>query len=350
MMLILAASWCPSRSLAERPAGARPAAADVLTAETAARRLNQRGLTLVDGRWRCLDDIRLRRQIESLEPLQKQLRQTRRTLDQKIEENEVAGKALIEMEKAVVAHQQALAAGVDAATRRRLTSELARMTAEVNTARGRYLPPEQFAADPAIRAPLVGWINARNALLVIALGYASTVEQVKQQYEALQRDAEITSALAALDRPNELGGGRNGILTPQQIEEITRATVNADAPLYRVSGQWRTSIILGDTTPTACTLMDQGPPLMLPESVARAAGIVVASDSARRSHVAADGRTLQVRVVMLPRIRLGGQVISQIETWLLPPEADDLGVLLSRQYLGGHHIELQPAKLRLAIH
>src|SRR5262249_31637123 len=154
-----------------------------------------------------------------------------------------------------------------------------------------------------------------------------------------------------LEQQTALGSeGRNGKSAEQQMEEARRLAINVDAPLYRVSGKWRTSILIGDATPAACTLADRGPPLVIPDSVARAAGLVAAKDVPRQRYTAADGRSLELRVVKVPRIRIGGRVISQVEAWLLPPEAEDLGVLLSRQYLGGYQFELDPAKLRLVLH
>ena len=102
--------------------------------------------------------------------------------------------------------------------------------------------------------------------------------------------------------------------------------------------------------PAACSLAEQGPALILPESVARAAGLSLGQELPKRQFAAAEGRPpLDVRVVQLKRIRLGDKVITNVEAYILPPEGEDLGVVLNRQYIGGYRLELHPRLLRLMV-
>jgi hypothetical protein len=146
-----------------------------------------------------------------------------------------------------------------------------------------------------------------------------------------------------------LGGGRNLAAAAPQIDEARRLALGVEAPLYRVGGHWRTTLLIGNTTPATCTLVEQGPPLLLPETVARSAGLAAEKGLPRRSFQAADGRQFEVQVVHLKQIRLGVQEISHVEAYILPPEAEDLGVVLNRRYIGGYRLEPQPRRLRLAV-
>ena len=332
-------------------AGAAPISIEAAAAarkEEAIRLLSERGLTATGRHWLSPEDARLRRQLDSLERLQKQFHQTRKALDQRIEENETAGRALAELERKVEARQALLSSTADPAVRRQATDELSRLTS-ATTAGARYLPPEQFAEDAAVRTTLIEWIGARNSLAIIALGYPAAISQVNRGYIPLRKDAEIQNALAVLGRKNELGGGRNLAAAAPQIEDAKRVALAADAPLYRVSGQWRTSLLLEDAAPVACTLVDQGPPLLLPESVARAVGVSLDAKAPLRRYIAADGRQFDVRVAQLKQIRLGGRMFSNVEALVLPPEGEDLGVVLSRHYLGGIKLQLQPQRLSLIL-
>lgn len=320
-----------------------------MDAEAASQLLNLRGLTPAGRHWLCPDDLRLRRQLDSLDRQQRQIHQARKLLDQRMEENERAGRSLAEIAQVIAQRERLRASTTDAAVRRQTAEEIARLKATEGNLRSRYLPPEQFAEDTAIRATLLEWINARNALAVTALGYADSLDRINNRYEALRRDAEILRALATLGRQNMLGGGRNLAAAAPQIDEARRVALGAEAPLYRVGGQWRTTLLIGNTTPTTCTLVEQGPPLLLPETVARSAGVAEEKDLPRRQLRAADGRQFEVQVAHLKQIRLGTHGISNVETYLLPPEAEDLGVVLNRRYFGGYRLELQPRRLRLVV-
>ena len=329
---------------------ARPALGPAMDAQSAARLLTQSGLTSAGRHWICAEDLRLRRQLDALDRHQKQFHVARKLLDQRIEENEKAGRSLAEIGQTIALRQRLLASTTDPTVRRQAGEELARLRTAEGALRTRYLPPEQFAEDAAIRVTLLEWINARNALVVAALGYEDALLRINGRYEALGEDAETQRALASLGRQNVLGGGRNLAASAPQIEDARRVALGAEAPLYRVSGHWRTSLLIGDSMPAACSLAEQGPALILPESVARAAGLSLGQELPKRQFAAAEGRPpLDVRVVQLKRIRLGDKVITNVEAYILPPEGEDLGVVLNRQYIGGYRLELQPRLLRLMV-
>ncbi|MCE9553029.1 MAG: hypothetical protein K8T91_06580 [Planctomycetes bacterium] len=329
---------------------ARPAMGPAMDDESATRLLTQRGLTPAGRHWICPEDLRLRRQLDALDRHQKQFHIARKLLDQRIDENEKAGRSLAEIGQAIAQRQRLLASTKDSTVRRQTGDELARLRTAEGALRSRYLPPEQFAEDAALRVTLLEWINARNALAVAALGYEDALSRIEDRYDALRDDAEVQRALASLGRQNVLGGGRNLAASAPQIEDARRVALGAEAPLYRVSGQWRTSLLIGESTPAACSLVEQDPALILPESVARAAGIVLGQNLPKRRFTPADGRPpLEVQVVQLKRIRLGSHVITNVEAYILPPGAEDLGVMLSRRYLSGSRLELQPRMLRLIV-
>ena len=347
----LAVSAAPSLAQTTPPASAvRPAMGPAMDAESAARLLVQRVLTLAGRHWLCPEDLRLRRQLDALDRQQKQFHQARKLLDQRIEENEKAGRSMAEIAQTIAQRQRLLVSTTDLTLRRQRGEEIARLKTTEGALRERYLPPERFAEDAALRVTLLEWINARNALAVSAQGYEDSLLRINDRYDALRQDAEVQRALASLGRQNVLGGGRNLAASAPQIDDAKRVALGAEAPLYRVSGQWRTSLLIGDSTPAACSLAEQGPALSLPETVARAAGIPLGQDLPKRRFTAADGRQpLDVQVVQLKRVRLGGHVFTNVEAYVLPPEAEDLGVVLNGRYLGGYKIELQPRFLRLVV-
>jgi hypothetical protein len=336
-----------SPSTAQTPAPQAPAPPPADPQEVARRLLAERGLTPAGRHWLCAEDVRLRRQLDSLERLLKQFHQSRRALDQAIEENDAAARLLAEAERNVAAQQQLLAAATDAATRRKLGEELARLKAALEAARTRYRPPQQFAEDAGLRTTLLDWIGARNSLAIIALNYSEALARVSQRYEKLRSDAEVQQALATLGKNGPLGGGRNLAAAGPQIDDVRRLALAAEAPLYRVSETWRSSLLIGNATSAACTLADTGPVLVLPETVARAAGVALDEKTPRRKFTAPDGRQLDVRVVKLRHIRLGPRTLSNVETLVLPPEAEDLGVVFNYQHLGSQRAELQPQRLRI---
>jgi len=323
-----------------------------MTEESAERILRDRGLTAVGRHWLCAADHRLRSQLHSIDRNQKQFQRARRELEQRLESNESLGRLLSEKTQRIAQLERQAASTRDTVQRRQLADVLGRLRAEQSVLQQRYLTPDQVPDDASLRAIVIEWTNARNALAVTALTYSETdvLYQISNQYESLRGDTQVRRAMATLGPHQELRGGNEFAAAAPRVAEARRMAFSADAPLYRVAGQWRSNVLIGPAAPTGCTLTDQGPPLILPEMAARAAGLLDhEKEPLRRPFKAPDGRQFEVQVVRLPRIWLGNQEIANVEAYILPPEGEDLGVLLNPDYLGGNRVQRRPQQLRLTV-
>jgi len=339
-------------SAAQPPVDAAREEADspALTQEAAEGILRARGLTRAGEHWLCSEDLRLRTQLDALEQHQRRFHRARRTCAKWLEENENTGRLLADNVRRVAQLERQAASTSDPALRRQWADGLARLRLEQSALRQRYRTPDQVPDDAGPRDSLIEWTNARNALAVAALTYLETdvLYRIRQRYEALRGDVQAQRALAALGQ--RLGGGFDFAAAAPRVAEARRTAMDAAAPLYRVGGQWRSNLLIGPATPANCTLVDQGPPLVLPESVARAAGLLPRGKTfPRRTFVARDGRTLDVSAVRASQLWLGGQEITGLEALVLPPHGEDLGVLLDVDYLSGYRVKRQPQQLRLDV-
>ena len=119
-------------------------------------------------------------------------------------------------------------------------------------------------------------------------------------------------------------------------------------PIFEQSGRIRFSGIVNDRAPLTFTWTQDSQAVLIPARLVRTAQIDVRNARQRQRRLA-DGRQVTVTDARLATLRFGKLVLRDVQVELLPPEAEDVGALISRSAFRDAAAEVQPAALRLVL-
>jgi hypothetical protein len=216
--------------------------------------------------------------------------------------------------------------------------------------KARYLAPERFAEHPQSRDEVVRLLNARNDLLLVMLALPRTQSELAADYRRLTRDAAVRQALSDLGGKHRLGPLRDYRSDLRRLAAIDRTLTDPQVPMYRQDNHDRVSVLINDAVPAVMSLRESvDGPTVLAESVADAAGVALDAGAKPVAYTPAAGRKLTARRGVIRTMRIGGVVLRDVPTLVLPPEGEDLGSKLGRAAVSHLRLEPDPARLRLTI-
>jgi hypothetical protein len=313
-------------------------------ASDARKLLRARGLSPKGHVWATADDLALQRRLNTLDFLVRQVRESEGRIGQIVARNEALR---TEFEVIEVALQEARSQ--ESSNDPQTTKRIELLVNKRDTLQHKFLPPQEFGSDDTVRDEIVQLIGRRQQLSLSVHTTPAEVFGVEEIYAGLNKDPEITAALAVLGKRHRLAGGRLLKQYQDQISKAQRAAAGRWVPLYRVAGSYRVPVLVAERAPVTMTYQPGSGPGLLPDSVRRRAEIDIPQGAGRTFYRAADGREIPVRVVEVAYLQLGPHLLKKVPFYALPPEAEDLGGRITDETLAGYAVRTVPHRLRLVL-
>jgi len=216
--------------------------------------------------------------------------------------------------------------------------------------RSAWIEPERIAGLPAMRQAMIQWTNSRNELAATLLWIQDARPALREAYEDLAADRQVSLALKALGPGHQLGSGTDYDARPflHRLGEYEDLVFTDHLPLYRENGDLRVAALIA-RTPVTFTWKSSEEPTVLTASVIEAAGLRVPEDAPQRQQRFADGRELTVRQFEIPYLRFGRHVLKDVPAFALPPEGEQYGCLIGPAAFNEHSPRAEPEKMRLVV-
>jgi len=305
--------------------------------------LNARGLSASGSVWISAAEARLRKQIESLESLQKRCQQTAQRVEILLQQNEMIRARLVQLEAAQktspgTALQPPAGSSAKTAESGSKASAPAVLDSRMPDVTGLgELSPLQVA--------LVEAVNARNTLAIAVLRLQKQSGELERQYARLRAEPDVARAIAVSGAGQRLGPIKD---YQQILLAAEKWYATARVPIYMESGRQRVSAILNEQTPATFSYADERQPTLITASLGQTLGVSPAEGATPQTYQAGN-RKLDVRPVKLPSLRIGKFVIRETPALLLPPEAEDLGSQLSASALRAYRVRIDPHRMSLEL-
>lgn len=291
--------------------------------------------------WLLADELRLRDQLDRIPAIARSVTTIQNGLDEQIRQNRAAWEA----NRLRVAQLQQLKSSLkpEEVKRRRIDEQIEELRVQA-------APPEKLGKQGEIRARLIDLTNAKDRLTLGILSAREIASRLPRAYEQLSKDREVRAALTELGPDHRLGPLGDGYESDVRALKGYEKYIFTDwVPLYEQSGRQRISGIVNEVVPVTFTWRGSHDPTTLSTSMAEAAGLTIPPTSPTVELPVQRNRTVKARVLRLPSVRLGKHVLRDVEAYVLPPEAEDLGAQLGLDALGDRIAREQPDRLRLLI-
>ena len=208
--------------------------------------------------------------------------------------------------------------------------------------------PSRLSLRGEVRARLVAFSRDRSLLQLALLWIRAQTPKLAEEYARLAKLQDVAAALKQLGN-EKLGPLKNYGLEVKRLADYDKLVFTDWLPIYQQAGQTRFSAILAEQAPVTFTWSEEtGGKLLLPASVLEPCGLTLPENSPRQTIKLTD-RTLTVRELPIPTLRLGRHVAKKISAWVLPPEGEDLGARLPRHVLTGLRINIELDRMRLTV-
>ncbi len=203
--------------------------------------------------------------------------------------------------------------------------------------------------NPPLTAAEVEFVNAHSALCLTLLAIERDVKAMESEYAKFKADLRVTAALQALGSANRLGPAQNYAAQLKRYTRLADQMMGDDVPVYLANLHFHVSAIVNERTPVTFIYMPEGKITMLADSVARLAGVVVPENTERVQINLGDERQVMARVARIATLRLGKHVVTDVETFVLSPDASDIPSRLGTDALQSFQINFEPQSLRMRL-
>ncbi|MEQ8786829.1 MAG: hypothetical protein RIC55_11045 [Pirellulaceae bacterium] len=207
--------------------------------------------------------------------------------------------------------------------------------------------PEELGKHRDVQSLLIELATERNELLLSVLAARRDFEQMTAAYERLADEQQVQQALMKLSQDARLGPAQSYEAAMKQLDDVQRLVATDWQPLFQQSGLWRVNGIVDERAATTFTWEPKGDRLLLSGGVAELAGLLLVAG--KDAELRFGGRRVVARRVVVPSLRFGGCLLHDIDAFILPPEAEDLGSRIGPGVFGSLEAEIQPERLRLLI-
>jgi hypothetical protein len=313
--------------------------------------LRARGLTKQGKLWILPEEQELRDRLATLKRFDERHREAVTYVDRLLEANRTTLLQLTKLEEAIKKTRDLdNAANPGSSQKKQLDAELKNEEAVIEQLRKLYIPQEKLGVSPPLKPALVDLVNARAEATLKFLAYRDTPDDLPQLYERLRADSSISAAIAALQTSDQLGPRKDlRDVWRAFVEKLDASLLNDTLPVYREGKVYRFAAILNERRPLTFTFGNPGEPTLIPQNLAEAAGLIAAPDSRQIRYRVAEGREVSVQVIRIAQIRLGRNTVKDVEAYILPPEAADVGARISANSLPGYRARVDPAKFQLIV-
>ena len=222
------------------------------------------------------------------------------------------------------------------------------ITQQLTSLEATVAEPARLSLRGEVRARLVAFSRDRSRLQLALLWIRAQVPKLGEEYARLERLADVTTALKQLGNA-KLGPLRSYGPEVKRLEEYDKLVFTDWLPAYQQAGQTRFSAIVNEQSPLTFTWSEETDGrLLLPSSALEPCGLSLL-ESGPRQTIQLAGRTLTVRQLIIPSLRLGRHVTKNLTAWILPPEGEDCGARLPRTVLTGLRVNIELDRLRLTV-
>ncbi len=210
--------------------------------------------------------------------------------------------------------------------------------------------PVQLGGQADVRERLIALSGERCELLAELAWIRAAPGALRDSYARLAAQPEIAAALQQSDNRQRLGPQRNYRADVERLKEYEELAATRWVPIFQQSGQTRLTALVNERAATTFTWSEASDQLVvLTSSAAEAAGLDVPAAAPSESIAATPERKVTARRITLDRLRLGKCLLRDVEAYVLPPEAEDVGNRLGRMTLINHRVRLAPQQLRMWI-
>jgi hypothetical protein len=235
------------------------------------------------------------------------------------------------------------------ADRAQLEAQAKQAAAAVEQWKRQYIPTSEFGLSPPLKTALADLINVRTEVTLRLLPIREEIEQMTQSYAALRRDNNVMAEVASLGRQESLGPQKHWRDGAKIFDKLQSIVLSDSLPVVRDGQFYRVTAIVAGRQPLTFSFMGTGgEPTLIPQNLAEAVGLVI-DEHAPRVKLRLAGREEIVRRTKVPQLRFGRHVLRDVESYVLPPEAADLGARISATAFAGLHVQLDAEHLLLNI-
>jgi len=309
-----------------------------------------KGLTRLGHFWVCRTEVGLRRRLELLPKLEREVLARQQDLKQAIDHNAQRWRQLGMVEASIRKLEEAIRRTPgNGAARRKLEKDLQRQRETFKRLRAQAIEPTRLGGNPQVAPVVVALINARQALAVSLFRIRQDVPALAEQYRVLKADADVSRALTQLGNPHRLGPARRYETVLKSLGRYEKLVFTEHVPVYRESDRLRVGLIVNERYPATFTWRESSEPTIITASLAESAGIEVAADAPTARLTVGRNRQLIIRSTKIRYIRLGKYVFPDVSAYVLPPEGEDLGSQIGQAAMEGCRVVIRPEQLRLAV-
>ncbi|MEX0641342.1 MAG: hypothetical protein WD468_01505 [Pirellulales bacterium] len=300
--------------------------------------------------WICAEEARARRRLDALERLEVQYRKAQEQVDRRIADNDAAANSAAKKKEEIEAIRKQLAeTELTGSDRKQAEEKLKQHVAQYAKLKAQHKSSQRFGEDPAVRQDVVRLVNARTQLGLDVIEIRRSLAELPAAYRRVGADAEIAAAVAALGGRARLGpakdySGENGPLARAQ-----RIWASEKTPIYREDQHYRVSSIINERAPATWSLRHSTGPTVIPHSLGVAAGIVPDARTQKTTYLVDPNRRVEVHVVTIDRIDVGGTTLRNVTAYLLPPEGEDLGAKLGKAAYADYAFDIDGSRLQLSV-
>lgn len=272
-------------------------------------------------------------------------------VDQIIAQNELFKRQMLQFEQLEKqARTQAAGFPSNSPQRAQLDAQAKESAAAAAQRRRQYVRPPQLGLSPPLRPALADLIVVRTEVMVRLLPMHDALDRLAKSYDALRDNAGVASALASVG-PDETLGRVKSLRDNWKIVDKLQSMVFTDSlPVEHDGNFYCVTGIVNERQPlTFSFFANKDQQTLIPQNLAEAAGIVIDQHATKTKILVARGRTALAWRVKVPQLRFGRHVLHNVDAFILPAEAADIGARIGLQSFSGRHVQLDTDRLLLTV-
>jgi len=313
--------------------------------------LRARGLERVGHVWCLPAEADLRERMGGLEHVEQRLLSAQQAVDQIVGPNEVARQRIAQLTQ-IAQQSQALATSAKQGTAEKIQFEVQakQAAAALEGGKRQYVVPAQLGLSPPLKTALSDLANVRTDSMLRLLPVREEIDDLNGRYDSLRHDKSVAAEIRSTGQQESLGPLKNFRDEERFIDKLQPLVFSESLPIVREGPFYRVTAIVNERQPLTFSYMGTGgQPTLIPQNLAEAAGLAIDEHAAKIKVPVGGGREEMAWPTKVRQLRFGRHVVRDVEAYILPPEAADLGARISAAALPGYHVQLDTDRLTLTV-
>jgi gag-polyprotein putative aspartyl protease len=329
---------------------AMPQAAITADAKSAESLLHAHGLEHHGHAWCLPQEIQLHSQLDGLERLEQRLIRSQQAVDQLLAQNDFFRQEMIRLEQVEKeAHSHASATAPGSPQRAQYEAESKAATAKAEQCRRKYVRPSQLGMLPPLKFAMADLIAIRTDIMLRLLSMRREMEELTVHYDALRHESGILPAIVSTG-PESLGALQSMHEQWKLVDKLQPLLFGDSLPVAREGKSYCVTLIVNERQPLTFSSMGAGPQqFLIPQNLAEACGLAVSGHAPKVKLHVAKGRDVVAWRTKISQLRFGRHAFRDVDAYVLPPEAADIGARIGAQSLAGYHPQLDNERLTLTL-